>query len=68
MTVRAALRSGAFDTEARCRHDRTRGQRSNPALEHAVKVHHILLLIWVIVFAMWVVKQFSEHNKRTDKD
>ena len=32
-----------------------------------MKVHHILFLIWGIVFVFWLVKQFSDHNKRTDK-
>jgi flagellar biogenesis protein FliO len=32
-----------------------------------VKVHHILFILWIIVFAMWLVKQFREHNKRTDR-
>jgi len=32
-----------------------------------VEVHHILFIIWGIVFAFWLVKQFSDHNKRTDK-
>jgi hypothetical protein len=37
-------------------------------LEHAVKVHHILFLLWGIVFAFWLVKQFSDHNKRSEED
>ncbi len=32
-----------------------------------MEVHQILLLLWVIVFAFWLVRQFSEHNKRVDK-
>lgn len=32
-----------------------------------MKVHHIILLVWFIVFAMWMVKQFSDHNKRKDE-
>jgi len=32
-----------------------------------MKVHQIILLIWGIVFVFWMVRQFSEHNKRTDK-
>jgi hypothetical protein len=35
--------------------------------EHRVKVYQILFLVWIIVFAFWVVKQFSDHNKRSDK-
>ena len=31
-----------------------------------MKVHQIILLIWGIVFVFWMVRQFSEHNKRTD--
>jgi flagellar biogenesis protein FliO len=31
-----------------------------------LKVHHILFLLWIIVFAGWLVKQFSDANKRLD--
>jgi hypothetical protein len=31
-----------------------------------VKVHHILFIIWGIVFAFWLVKQFSDHNRRSE--
>jgi flagellar biogenesis protein FliO len=31
-----------------------------------VKVHQIILLVWFIVFAMWLVRQFANHNKRRD--
>jgi flagellar biogenesis protein FliO len=31
-----------------------------------VKVHHIILLVWFIIFAGWLVRQFSEHNKRLE--
>jgi hypothetical protein len=40
---------------------------STHVLERHVKVHHILFIIWGIVFAFWLARQFSEHNKRTDK-
>ena len=33
-----------------------------------MEVYQILLLIWVIVFAFWLPRQFREHNKRTDRD
>jgi positive regulator of sigma E activity len=32
-----------------------------------VKVHHILFIVWGIVFAFWLVRQFSEANKRDDE-
>jgi flagellar biogenesis protein FliO len=32
-----------------------------------VSVVNILFILWVIIFAFWLVRQFSEHNKRTDK-
>jgi len=32
-----------------------------------MKVHQIIFLIWGIVFVFWMVRQFSEHNERTDK-
>jgi hypothetical protein len=32
-----------------------------------MEVHHILLLVWVIVFAFWLPKQFAEYNKRTER-
>jgi len=31
-----------------------------------VKVYQILFLAWAIVFAVWVVRQFSAYNKRRD--
>lgn len=31
-----------------------------------MEVHHILFILWGIVFAFWLVKQFSESNKRND--
>jgi flagellar biogenesis protein FliO len=36
-------------------------------LENTVKAYQILFILWIIVFAFWLVKQFSEHNKRTDR-
>jgi hypothetical protein len=27
-----------------------------------VKVHHILFIVWGIVFAGWLVRQFSAYN------
>lgn len=36
-------------------------------MERVVQVHHILFLIWGIVFAFWLVKQFSDYNERDDK-
>jgi beta-lactamase regulating signal transducer with metallopeptidase domain len=32
--------------------------------EPRVKVHHILLLLWIIVFTFWLVKQFKDYNER----
>ena len=32
-----------------------------------MKVVTILFILWFIVFAFWLVRQFSEYNKRTDK-
>jgi hypothetical protein len=32
-----------------------------------VKVYQIILLVWAIVFAFWVVRQFANHNKRTER-
>lgn len=32
-----------------------------------MKVYQIILLVWVIVFAFWVVRQFANHNKRTER-
>lgn len=31
-----------------------------------MKVYQILLLLWVIVFAFWLFKQFSRSNKKYD--
>jgi hypothetical protein len=36
-------------------------------LEQAVKVYQILFLVWFIVFAFWIVRQFSEHNRRRER-
>jgi hypothetical protein len=32
-----------------------------------VKIYQILFLVWFIVFVFWAVRQFAEHNKRTDR-
>ncbi len=32
-----------------------------------MKVYHIILLVWAIIFAFWVVRQFANHNKRTER-
>lgn len=32
-----------------------------------MKVVTILFILWFIVFVFWLARQFSEHNKRTDK-
>jgi flagellar biogenesis protein FliO len=32
-----------------------------------VKVYEIIFIIWAVVFALWLVRQFSEYNKRKDK-
>jgi hypothetical protein len=36
--------------------------------ERRVKIHHILLIVWAIVFAMWAYKQFVAYNKKTDRE
>jgi flagellar biogenesis protein FliO len=41
--------------------------QSHSNLERTLKVYQIILLLWVIVFAFWLVKQFSEHNKRSGR-
>jgi tryptophan-rich sensory protein len=33
-----------------------------------VKIHHILLIVWTVVFAMWAYKQVVAYNKKTDRD
>lgn len=32
-----------------------------------MKVYQILLLLWVIVFAFWLVKQFTRSNTKYDR-
>lgn len=32
--------------------------------EFPVQVHHILFIIWFVVFIFWLFKQFSAHNDR----
>jgi hypothetical protein len=29
-----------------------------------MEVYQIIFLLWVVVFAFWVVKQFGDYNKR----
>jgi hypothetical protein len=36
-------------------------------MESPVKVYEILFIVWGIVFAMWLVKQFSDYNKSKEK-
>lgn len=36
----------------------------SPSMERTVKVYQILFLVWGIVFAFWLVRQFSDHNER----
>jgi positive regulator of sigma E activity len=31
-----------------------------------MEVHHILFIVWGIVFAFWLARQFSESNKRNE--
>lgn len=33
-----------------------------------MKVHHILFLLWAIVFAFWLVGQFKRAEKRAKQD
>jgi positive regulator of sigma E activity len=32
-----------------------------------MEVYQILFIVWVIVFAFWLARQFKEHNDRTDR-
>jgi hypothetical protein len=31
-----------------------------------MKVHHILFIVWGVVFAMWLLRQFANYNKEKD--
>jgi hypothetical protein len=31
-----------------------------------VEVHHILFIVWGIVFAFWLARQFAASNKRNE--
>lgn len=31
-----------------------------------MKVHHILFIVWGIVFAFWLAGQFKQYNDRKD--
>jgi hypothetical protein len=33
-----------------------------------MKVYQILFIVWFIVFAMWLGKQFAEYNRRKDRE
>ncbi len=35
-------------------------------LELSVKVYQILFIVWIVVFAMWLFKQFGDYNRRKD--
>jgi flagellar biogenesis protein FliO len=35
--------------------------------EHPVEVYQILFLLWFIVFAFWLVKQFSRANRKYER-
>jgi flagellar biogenesis protein FliO len=36
-------------------------------MERAVKVYQIIFILWAIVFAMWLVRQFAKHNKDKER-
>ncbi len=46
--------------------DHPKSDGSQPLLELNVKVYQILFIVWVVVFLMWLFKQFAQHNR--DKD
>jgi hypothetical protein len=41
---------------------------SSQPLELPLKVYEILFLLWFIVFAFWMGKQFKEWNRRKGRD
>jgi flagellar biogenesis protein FliO len=36
-------------------------------VERALKVYQILFILWAIVFAFWLVRQFSAYNRNKGK-
>jgi hypothetical protein len=32
-----------------------------------MKVHHLLFLAWIIVFAFWLFRQFARSNRKYDR-
>lgn len=32
-----------------------------------MEVYQILFILWFVVFAFWLFRQFAEHNKRKDR-
>lgn len=32
-----------------------------------MKVYQILFILWAVVFAFWLYRQFTEYNKKRDK-
>lgn len=32
-----------------------------------MKVYQILFILWVVFFAMWLVRQFANHNKAKER-
>jgi hypothetical protein len=33
-------------------------------MEQALKIYHIIFIIWTIVFVFWLVRQFAGYNKK----
>jgi hypothetical protein len=33
-----------------------------------MKVHHVIFIVWAIVFAGWAVSQFKDYNRRKSGD
>ena len=33
-----------------------------------MKVHHLLFIVWFVVFAFWMARQFAKSNKNYDKN
>jgi hypothetical protein len=49
-----------------CAREAYRSSTPLAVLEHPVKVYHILFIVWGIVFAFWLARQFSASNKRNE--
>jgi MFS family permease len=69
--IGSLARSATHDERRRPRQPRLNSPGLSPSSqqqlfeqERAMEVYQIVLLLWVVVFGLWVFKQFGDYNKR----